>query len=79
MKQPLTLADLEPGRKAKILRILGNSPFKKRLLEMGLVRGEVIEKLKLAPLADPAEYVIKNYHVSLRREEAGDIILEGLV
>ena len=77
MKQPLTLADLEPGRKAKILRIQGHSPFKKRLLEMGLVRGEVIEKLKLAPLADPAEYVIKNYHVSLRREEAADIILEN--
>jgi len=77
MEQPLTLADLEPGGKAKILRIQGNSPFKKRLLEMGLVRGEVIEKLKLAPLADPAEYVIKNYHVSLRREEAADIIIEG--
>lgn len=79
MKQPLTLADLKPGCKAKILRIQGNSPFKKRLLEMGLVRGEVIEKLKLAPLADPAEYVIKNYHLSLRRGEAADIILEEQV
>ncbi len=65
-----------PGAKAVIVRISGHSPFKKRLLEMGLVKGETIEKVKLAPLADPAEYIIKGYHVSLRRDEARDIIIE---
>jgi Fe2+ transport system protein FeoA len=44
-------------------------------MEMGMVKGEIIQKVKLAPLADPAEYVIKGYHVSLRNEEAKDVIL----
>jgi DtxR family transcriptional regulator, Mn-dependent transcriptional regulator len=71
-----TLSDLTPGAHATIIGIRGRSAFKKRLLEMGLVKGETIRKVKLAPLADPAEYVIKNYHVSLRRDEAADVIIE---
>lgn len=70
------LCDLEPGGKAVVVRILGGSPFKKRLLEMGLVRGEVVTKVKLAPLADPAEYLVKGSHISLRRGEAKDVIVE---
>ena len=70
-----SLCDLVPGGKATVVRILGGSPFKKRLLEMGLVRGEIVEKVKLAPLADPAEYVIKGCHISLRRAEAKDVIV----
>jgi len=66
----LTLDQLTPGVTARICRIEGSSPFKKRLLEMGLIRGELIQKVKLAPLADPAEYIVKNYHISLRAEEA---------
>lgn len=72
------LSELAPGCKAVISCIQGNSPFKKRLLEMGLIKGEIIHKLKIAPLADPAEYIIKGYHVSLRQEEARDITVEPL-
>jgi len=75
MNRQITLTDLDPGRQGTILRINGNSPFKKRLLEMGLVKGEKIQKVKLAPLADPAEYIIKGYHVSLRKDEAREIII----
>jgi len=75
MNREITLTDLEPGRQGTILRINGNSPFKKRLLEMGLIKGEKIKKVKLAPLADPAEYIIKGYHVSLRKDEAREIII----
>ncbi len=70
------LFEIPPGQKAIIIRIQGNSPFKKRLMEMGLVKGVEIEKIKLAPLADPAEYIIKGYHISLRNEEAKEIIVE---
>ena len=76
MTRIASLRDIKPGQSALIQGIRGNSPFKKRLLEMGLVKGEVIQKLKLAPLADPAEYVVKGYHVSLRQEEAADILVE---
>jgi len=76
MDEAMNLDELTPGRKGKIVGIQGASPFKKRLLEMGLVKGEVIEKVKLAPLADPAEYIVKGYHVTLRRKEARDIMVE---
>jgi len=76
MKTPATLDELAPGRAARIVGLRGHSPFKKRLLEMGLVRGELIHKVKLAPLADPAEYILKDYHLSLRREEARDVLVE---
>jgi len=72
------LSDLTPGRTARIVRINGSSRFKKRLLEMGFIRGENIYKVKLAPLADPAEYIIKNTHLSLRHEETQNIIIEEL-
>ncbi len=76
MNNLINLGDLTPGGKATIAGIKGASPFKKRLIEMGLVKGETIEKVKLAPLADPAEYIVKGYHVTLRRDEAKDIIVE---
>ena len=78
MGEQLPLCELEAGERGRIVQVKGASGFKKRLLEMGLVRGEEIEKLKVAPLADPAEYVVKGYHVSLRREEACDVVIERL-
>jgi len=78
MNNTLKLTDLLPGQSGRILRIEGQSPFKKRLMEMGLIKGQSIQKVKLAPLADPAEYLIQNTHVSLRAEEAQDIIIEQL-
>jgi len=76
MEDALCLSSLSSGESGRIHRIRGASPFKKRLLEMGFVKGEVITKEKLAPLADPAEYIIKGYHISLRKEEADDVLLE---
>lgn len=78
MGKEYSLCETRPGSKVKIVRIVGRSPFKKRLLEMGLIKGEIIEKVKLAPLADPAEYVVKGCHVSLRAEEAQDVMVEAL-
>ena len=78
MNNQINLDELTPGAKATIIGIKGTSPFKKRLLEMGLVKGETIEKVKLAPLADPAEYIVKGYHVTLRRDEAKDIMIEPI-
>ena len=76
MTKTSCLNDLEPGRKGIILKIEGKSPFKKRLLEMGMIKGEIVSKVKLAPLADPGEYIVKGYHISLRKEEARDILIE---
>ena len=71
------LSDLRPGQSGTIRKIAGAGPFKRRLMEMGFVSGEHVEMEKFAPLRDPAEYVLKGYHVSLRREEADLVLLEG--
>jgi ferrous iron transport protein A len=69
------LDELNPGEGGRVVRIQGSSPIKRRLLEMGIVKGQQIVKVKLAPLADPAEYIVKGYHISLRRKEACDVIV----
>jgi len=74
----MRLSELKDCERAKIIKVGGNIKFKKRLLEMGFVKGEIIERKKCAPLADPIEFIIKNYHVLLRGEEAFDIIVEKI-
>jgi Fe2+ transport system protein FeoA len=71
----LTLRDYKEGQKGRILEVRGEGRFRKRLLEMGFVRGAEVYVEKYAPLLDPVEYVIKGYHVSLRRNEAGKILM----
>ncbi|HOD34067.1 MAG TPA: FeoA family protein [Holophaga sp.] len=51
-------------------------PVRRRLLEMGFIRGATVRVEKMAPLGDPMELVIKGYHLSLRREEGACILVE---
>ena len=76
MAEAHKLSDLRPGESGVIRRVVGAGRFKRRLLEMGFVPGEPVAMEKFAPLRDPGEYVIKGYHVSLRREEADLVLLE---
>jgi ferrous iron transport protein B len=66
----MTLLDLEQGERAVIVKIRGRGAFRKRITEMGFVRGKVVTVIKKAPLKDPIEYNIMGYEVSLRRSEA---------
>jgi ferrous iron transport protein B len=66
----MTLADLKNGEKGTITKVLGRGAFRKRIIEMGFVRGKEVEVIKNAPLKDPIEYRIMGYNVSLRRNEA---------
>ena len=69
----MKLADLETGAKAVIVRVNGHGSFRKRLIEMGFIRGKEVRVVLNAPLKDPIEYEIIGYKVSLRREEARQI------
>jgi ferrous iron transport protein B len=69
----MKLSELQEGQKAIIIKIYGRGAFKKRLTEMGFVRGKEIEVIKYAPLKDPIEYSLLGYEVSLRRSEAAMI------
>ena len=66
----MTLNDLHTGDSATITRIRGRGAFRKRLTEMGFIRGKPVTVLKSAPLRDPVEYRILDSNVSLRRSEA---------
>ncbi|MDE6431227.1 MAG: fused ferrous iron transport protein A/B, partial [Duncaniella sp.] len=64
------LSDLKPGEEATVVKIVGHGAFRKRMLEMGFVRGRKVRVLLDAPLRDPVKYKIMDYEVSLRRSEA---------
>ena len=75
-ERPGNLRDLSEGDRATILAVKGSGAFRRRLLEMGFVPGAEILVKKYAPLRDPIEFVIKGYHVSLRRDEAENVLIE---
>lgn len=64
------LSDIRTGDEAIITKVLGRGAFRKRITEMGFVKGEKVRVIKNAPLQDPVEYEIMGYNVSLRRSEA---------
>ena len=67
------LSDLKTGESAVILKVLGHGGFRRRILEMGFVRGQRVEAVLNAPLRDPIKYRLMGYEVSLRRSEAAMI------
>ncbi len=69
------LKEIAIGNSAKVVRILGDSALKRRLLDMGLVPGTVVIVSTIAPLGDPIDIVLKGYHLSLRKEEAAQIMV----
>ncbi len=64
------LSDISSGEEAIITKVLGHGAFRKRITEMGFVKGKKVKVIKNAPLLDPVEYEIMGYNVSLRRSEA---------
>jgi len=69
----MKLSELPTGSVAIIVKVHGHGAFRKRLLEMGFVKGHVITVLLHAPLKDPIKYSILGYEISLRASEAAMI------
>ena len=67
------LSDLPSNGRCVVVKINGHSSFRRRIMEMGFVKGEIITVVKNAPLYDPIEYMVMGSHVSLRRSEAMQI------
>jgi Fe2+ transport system protein FeoA len=74
----MLLSELKEGQRAVIARVGGSSLLRRRILEMGLVRGAEIFVEKYAPLRDPLELIVKGYHISLRVEEAAQISVDNV-
>lgn len=66
----MKLSELQTGDKGVIVKVLGHGGFRKRIVEMGFIKGKVVEVLLNAPLQDPVKYKIMGYELSLRRNEA---------
>lgn len=71
------LSDLKVGETGVIAKMNYTGAARQRLLAMGLVKGETILVKRVAPLGDPIDFVIKGYHLSLRKTEADEILVEA--
>lgn len=71
-----TLADLKPGQPAQVMGFQNaEHPSAQRLMQLGMIKGEIIELLRSAPGGDPMEYRVMGYNLSLRRSEAAEILV----
>ncbi|MBO7109863.1 MAG: 50S ribosome-binding GTPase, partial [Prevotella sp.] len=66
----MRLSELKTGQQGVIVKVYGHGGFRKRIVEMGFIKGKSVEVLLNAPLQDPVKYKVMGYEVSLRRHEA---------
>jgi Fe2+ transport system protein FeoA len=75
---PRSLAEIPLGRAAKVSSVDGTRAFRRRLLEMGLIPGTEVRVITIAPLGDPLRIEVRGGQWSIRRNEAAQIIVEGV-
>jgi len=74
--QQMPLHELVVGQRGVVVRISGQGPVRRRMMDMGLVPGTEVKVLRVAPLGDPVEFEVKGYSLSLRKSEASNITVE---
>lgn len=72
---PVPLAHLKPGEAGRVVDVTGEGAFRRRLLDMGFVNGTFVRVIKTAPLMNPIEYCIGGAHVTLRKDEAMQVVV----
>ncbi len=75
-KPQITLKDLKPGEKGKIIKFVKKDQLVKRLTDLGATSNEIITVKKIAPLGDPIDVEIRGFHISIRKKDAENIIVE---
>ncbi len=73
-----TIAELEKNQRGVVVGVQGRGAIKRRLMDMGLAPGAVVEVIQVAPLGDPIEIKLKGYRLALRRDEAARVLLRLL-
>ena len=71
-----TLKDVAVGDSAIVKKLSGEGALKRRIMDMGVTKGVEIFVRKVAPLGDPIEVTVRGYELSLRKDEAANIIVE---
>jgi len=72
-----TLKDIKPGQSARVVKLHGEGAIRRRIMDMGITRGVEIHVRKMAPLGDPMEVNVRNYEMSIRKEDAAKIEVTG--
>jgi ferrous iron transport protein A len=72
-----TLKEAKPGANVRVVKIGGEGPVKRRIMEMGITKGVDVYVRKVAPLGDPVEITVRGYELSLRKADAELIEVEG--
>ena len=70
------LRELNVKEKGRVVEIRGSGSIRRRLMDMGVVKGSEVEVVRVAPLGDPIDVKIKGYHLSLRKANSADIYVE---
>ena len=71
-----TLKDVSCGNTVKVVKLTGEGPVKRRIMDMGITEGVDIFVRKVAPLGDPVEVTVRGYELSLRKADAEMIVVE---
>jgi len=71
-----TLKDIPCGQTARVSRLTGDGPVKRRIMDMGITKGVDIYVRKVAPLGDPIEVTVRGYELSLRKADSEMILVE---
>jgi ferrous iron transport protein A len=76
MRKKCTLADLELGKRARVLEVARESPVRRRLMELGFTPGAEVHLLTAAPMGGPLKVFVRGYRLSMRRQDAAYVICE---
>lgn len=71
-----TLKDVACGKTVKVVKLTGDGPVKRRIMDMGITKGVEVYVRKVAPLGDPIEVTVRGYELSLRKADAQMIEIE---
>ena len=71
-----TLKDVGVGETVKVVKVAGSGPLRRRIMDMGIIRGTAVFVRKVAPLGDPIEVTVRGYELSLRRDDVAIIEVE---
>jgi len=72
----LPLSDLRVGESGVIVKMEIKGKARQRFFAMGLIKGETVTVKRVAPFGDPIDFIVKGYHLSLRKSEASEILVE---
>ena len=76
MQDTKTLRDVPVGDTATVVKLVGEGAIKRRIMDMGITKGTTVTVRKVAPLGDPIEVTVRGFELSLRKDEAENVIVD---